>query len=142
MSHLYDALDRNGIVTFRDDKSFEKGKSISPELVNATEDSKVALVILSPNYASSTWCLHELLKIMECSQVMGQLVIPVFYHLQPSIIRKNFIRTNKKVKYMQACTEHEEVYLDNTDKVKKWSAALTKLANLSGFVLQPGNAGM
>lgn len=138
VSHLYDALDRNGIVTFRDDKSLEKGKSISPELVNAIEDSKIALVILSPNYASSTWCLDELLKIMECRQVMGQLVIPVFYHLQPSVIRKNFIRPKKKVKYMQACTEHEEVYLDNTEKVDKWSAALTSLANLSGFVLQRG----
>ncbi|XP_065619469.1 TMV resistance protein N-like [Quercus suber] len=53
--HLYDALKKKGIITFRDEEKLETGKSISSELFKAIEDSRIALVILSKNYASSTW---------------------------------------------------------------------------------------
>ena len=58
--HLYVALQRSGIFTFRDNERLERGKSISPELLKAIEESRFAIVILSRNYASSTWCLEEL----------------------------------------------------------------------------------
>ena len=61
-SHLYNALDQKGICTFIDDEKLERGKSISPTLLIAKEKSKFAIVILSRDYASSTWCLDELAK--------------------------------------------------------------------------------
>ncbi|XP_040361744.1 TMV resistance protein N-like [Rosa chinensis] len=64
--HLYAALIQCGISTFRDDKDLEKGMSIRKQLGKAIEGSKVWVVIVSPNYASSKWCLNELLKILEC----------------------------------------------------------------------------
>ncbi|XP_024177746.1 uncharacterized protein LOC112183608 [Rosa chinensis] len=136
VSHLHAALERNGIVTFKDDIRLERGRSISPELLKAIEDSKVALVILSRNYGSSTWCLNELLKIMQCRQDMAQVVMPVFYQLQPSVIRKNFLRQKNEGKFLQASTERE---LEGKEsKVQEWSDALTNLANLSGFVVEDG----
>ena len=54
-SHLYAALEEKGIHTFKDDKELEAGKSISSELLKAIEESKFAIVILSEDYASSTW---------------------------------------------------------------------------------------
>ena len=43
--HLYVSLKQKGIITFRDDKKLEKGKSISPELLKAIETSRFAIVI-------------------------------------------------------------------------------------------------
>ena len=63
--HLYAALNQKGIYTFRDDQKLERGKLITPVLLKAIEDSLFAIVVLSKNYASSTWCLDELAKIME-----------------------------------------------------------------------------
>lgn len=62
--HLYRELVRYGISTFRDDKHVRKGKSISSEIAKAIKDSKICLVILSPNFASSTWCLDELSEML------------------------------------------------------------------------------
>ena len=57
-NHLFTTLKQKGVFAFRDDKKLEKGKPISPELSKAIEESWFAIVILSKNYASSTWCLH------------------------------------------------------------------------------------
>ena len=54
--HLYTALKQKGISTFKDDENLERGKPISTELLRAIEESMFAIVILSKNYASSTWC--------------------------------------------------------------------------------------
>ena len=86
--HLYDALKKKGIITFRDEEKLETGKSISSELFKAIEDSCIALVILSKNYASSTWCLDELRKIIDCMKERGMTVVPVFYDVDPSDVRK------------------------------------------------------
>ncbi|KAL6205651.1 hypothetical protein ACLB2K_022906 [Fragaria x ananassa] len=69
LDHLYDhydALIQCRISTFRDDKDLHKGMSIRKQLDKAIEGSRVCVVIVSPNYASSKWCLDELLKILEC----------------------------------------------------------------------------
>ena len=45
IDHLYAALQRSGIFTFRDNERLERGKSISPELLKAIEESKFAIVV-------------------------------------------------------------------------------------------------
>ena len=69
--HLYTTLKQKGIFTFKDDEKLERGKLISLELLKAIEESMFAIVILSKNYASSTWCLDELVKIVECKEKMN-----------------------------------------------------------------------
>nr|XP_023920370.1 disease resistance protein RLM3-like [Quercus suber] len=127
--HLYQALKRKGISTFMDDK-LSRGKEISSELLKAIESSKTSLVLLSENYASSSWCMDELVHILECKKKYGQSVIPVFYKVDPSEIRK------QTGKYGLALAEHER---DNIGKVQKWREALTEVANLSGFALKDGH---
>ena len=129
-SHLYAALEERGIYTFRDDKELEVGKSISPELLKAIEESRFAIVILSEDYASSTWCLDELAKIISCSNKTGMIVLPVFYHVNPSDVRKN------TKKFGKALAKHEEHFKDNIEKVQTWRDALTKVASLKGWHLQ------
>ena len=76
--HLYDALKRKGVLTFRDDEKLERGKSISQELSKAIEESRFAIVVFSKNYASSTWCLNELEKILRSMKETGLTILPVF----------------------------------------------------------------
>ncbi|XP_075648912.1 TMV resistance protein N-like [Castanea sativa] len=128
--HLYTTLKQNGVNTFKDDKNIERGEPISPKLLKTIEESLFAIVILSKNYASSTWCLDELVKIMECKKKMGQIVLPIFYDVDPSEVRK------QTGTYAQAFEEHERRFKENISKVHTWRAILTEVANLSGFPLQ------
>ena len=128
--HLYVALQRSGIFTFRDNERLERGKSISPELMKAIEESRFAIVILSRNYASSTWCLDELAKIIQCMKEMEMTVLPIFYGVDPSDVRK------QKESFAQAFVEHEERLKGNTKNVQTWRAVLSEVANLSGWHLQ------
>ena len=130
IDHLYFALKQKGIFTFRDDEKLERGKSISPELSKAIEESRFAIVIFSRNYAFSTWCLDELAKVIGCVKETGMTVLPIFYNVDPSDIRKQ-IGT-----FAQAFAEHEERFKENIKKVQKWRDALREAGNLSGWHLQ------
>ena len=125
--HLYSALQRSGIFTFRDNERLERGKSISPELLKAIEELRISIVILSRNYASSTWCLDELAKIIQCMKVMGMTVLPIFYNVNPSDVRKQMGT------FAQAFAEHEKHSKDNMENVQTWRATLSEVANLSGW---------
>lgn len=133
VDHLYTTLHEKGIHAFRDDLELRRGKFISPELLNAIENSRFAVVIFSQNYADSSWCLEELTKIVECNkQNIGQTVIPVFYGVDPSVVRK------QKESYGDAFAKHEENLegLDEKNKIKAWRDALKDAANISGFDVQ------
>uniref|UniRef100_A0A7N2MIW2 TIR domain-containing protein n=1 Tax=Quercus lobata TaxID=97700 RepID=A0A7N2MIW2_QUELO len=86
--HLYVALQHTSIFTFRDNERLERGKSISPELLKAIEESRFAIVILSKTYASSICCLDELTKIIQCMKGKEMTVLPIFYEVDPSNVRK------------------------------------------------------
>ena len=126
--HLFAALDRSGIDTFRDNRDIERGEAIWPELEKAIESSRIAIIVFSRNYAASRWCLDELVKIMECKQNLQQIVMPVFYDVDPSDVR------NQKESLEIAFARHEERF--ERGKVASWRAALSGAANLSGEDLQ------
>ncbi|XP_050365005.1 disease resistance protein RPV1-like [Argentina anserina] len=127
VSHLYAALERKKIYTYMDDKSLERGDELGPALLTAIEQSKLSIITFSEHYASSAWCLDELVHIMKCNQDHGQLVIPVFYDIDPSHVRW------QEGTYADAFAVLEERFKDNMDKVHTWRDALTRGANLSGF---------
>nr|KYP56814.1 TMV resistance protein N [Cajanus cajan] len=120
-SHLHEALKQKKVETFID-YELKKGDEISPALINAIEDSHVSIVILSENYASSKWCLEELSKILECRKKQGQMVIPVFYNIDPSHVRK------QTGSYEQAFAKHK-----GQSNYNKWKVALNEIANLAGW---------
>ncbi|XP_031288163.1 disease resistance-like protein DSC1 [Pistacia vera] len=126
ISHLNAALCRRKIKTFIDNQLI-RGDEISLSLLNAIQESKISVVVFSEGYASSKWCLEELVKILECKNKYGQIVIPVFYHVDPSVVR------NQTGTFRDAFSKHEERFKDNSEKLQKWRNALTEAANLSGF---------
>lgn len=109
--HLHTALKQEGVITFRDKESVKRGKPISLELLKAIEESLFAIVILSRNYASSTWCFDELVKIMECREKIGLIVLPIFYDVDSSEVRKLM------GSYAEAFIEHEKIFKNNINKV-------------------------
>ena len=125
-SHLYAALCRKKIETFIDNQLI-RGEDISPSLLDAIERSKISVVIFSKGYASSGWCLEELVKILECKDKYGQIVIPVFYHVEPSNVR------NQTGIFGDAFSMFEERFVGREDKLRTWRIALREAANISGF---------
>ncbi|KAH0775547.1 hypothetical protein KY290_006958 [Solanum tuberosum] len=139
-SHLYEGLKNRGIFTFQDDNRLEQGDSISEELLKAIEESQVALIIFSKNYATSRWCLNELVKIMECKEEEnGQTVIPIFYDVDPSNVRY------QSESFAEAFAKHESRYKDDVEgmqKVQGWRNALTAARNLKGYDIRGGLSSM
>jgi len=64
--NLYKALCNRGIHTFIDDEELQSGEEITPALQKSIEESRIAIVVLSQNYASSSFCLDELATILHC----------------------------------------------------------------------------
>ncbi|KAJ0837012.1 putative TIR domain, P-loop containing nucleoside triphosphate hydrolase [Helianthus annuus] len=124
VDHLYVALDQHGIRTFKDDERLEIGKKINNELLQSIEDSRVYIIVFSKKYASSSWCLSELLKIMECHNKGKRFAFPVFYHVDPSEVRK---QTGSVGEALANHTDKDEL------EVRKWREALKEAANLSGL---------
>ncbi|KAK1427115.1 hypothetical protein QVD17_15798 [Tagetes erecta] len=83
VDHLHQALTKKGINTFKDDERIEKGEKISEQLIKSIENSRFYIIVFSKNYASSSWCLDELVKIMECQKTSEHTAYPVFYDVEP-----------------------------------------------------------
>ncbi|GKV09097.1 hypothetical protein SLEP1_g20643 [Rubroshorea leprosula] len=130
LGHLYSALKKGGFSTYKDDNELERGSDIAPSLLEAIEHSRIAIVVFSENYADSRWCLDELVKILDCRDKLGQMVLPVFFHVDPSDVR------NQRGIFGKAFACHQKVTMD---KVERWKTALTNAANLAGFDLQSVN---
>ncbi|XP_031263545.1 disease resistance-like protein DSC1 isoform X3 [Pistacia vera] len=114
------------INTFIDDE-LKRGDQISPSLFNAIERSKISLIIFSKEYSSLLWCLEELVKILECKNSYGQIVIPVFYGVYPSDVG-NQIGT-----FGDAFIKLEKRFKSSQETLQRWRTALREAANLSGF---------
>jgi hypothetical protein len=120
--NLYDSLEKLGVRVFRDDQGLRRGDEINPSLLEAIDDSAASIVILSPNYASSRWCLDELSKICECRR----LLLPVFFKVDPSDVRR------QKGPFEEHFIKHENRY--GKDVVSRWRRALEKAGGISGWV--------
>ncbi|OMP10871.1 hypothetical protein COLO4_04202 [Corchorus olitorius] len=124
-SHLYAALERKNIKAFTD-YELKKGGEISGNLEKAIEESKLSIVVFSKDYASSKWCLNELVNIIDCMRSKRQqIVIPIFYGITPSQVRK------QGGSLADAFTKHQ--LTEGENKVQRWRAALIEAAALAGW---------
>ncbi|XP_028808035.1 TMV resistance protein N [Neltuma alba] len=124
--HLYRALDSSGFKVFIDDEELERGEVISKELKQAIEDSLFAIVVLSKNYASSSWCLDELKHILYSRNNLCQQVFPIFYDVNPSDAR------HQRESFAEAFARHQMLQRDN-EVMKSWRDSLKEVSDLSGW---------
>ncbi|PRQ57442.1 putative TIR domain, P-loop containing nucleoside triphosphate hydrolase [Rosa chinensis] len=127
--HLYTALTDAGFRTFRDDDELPRGEEIKPELERAIQQSQSSVIVFSKDYASSGWCLDELVMILQCKKTSSNhVVLPVFYDIDPSHLRKQTGSVEK------AFAKHQKK--QSLEKLNRWREALAQVADLAGMVLQ------
>ncbi|XP_042959073.1 TMV resistance protein N-like isoform X18 [Carya illinoinensis] len=124
--HLYSYLKGKGILVFRDDESLERGTYISQELMQAIQESRYAIVIFSKNYAFSKWCLRELAEIVEWEEKKNLTIIPIFYHVDPSHVRK------QRGTFAEAFAAHEKDPMVDIEESNTWRNAFTKVGYIKG----------
>lgn len=107
-------------MLFKDDITLKRGQHISQGLLKAIEGSRFSVVVMSENYAFSSWCLDELVKIIECRESMGQTVLPIFYNVDPSDVE------NQSGVFAVAFAEHEKSCRDNMRLVQSWRDAFNQ----------------
>ncbi len=99
------------------------------KIFEALRGARVHVAIFSEHYAESKYCLKELCAMVESKKP----IIPVFYHVSPSVLR---------------CEAHDgpytKAFLKNhqrrsASEVKKWKEALRMAADLNGFKLDDYN---
>ncbi|KAL3747065.1 hypothetical protein ACJRO7_015926 [Eucalyptus globulus] len=123
--YLYTSLVDVGIQVFRDDNELRVGEEIGPELLRNISQSKISIPIISDGYASSKWCLRELAHMLKCKRNEGQIVLPIFYKVDPSQVRHLIGR------WEDAINAHKK----NLDKmiVQEWEEALKEVGSLKGW---------
>ncbi|KAH1247771.1 Disease resistance protein RPP5 [Glycine max] len=138
--NLCRALRDSGIHTFVDDDELQRGDEITSELEKEIEDSRFFIIVLSQNYASSSFCLNVLAYILECVKRKRLLVLPIFYKVDPSSIRfhggsfgEALANHEMKFKAKMDGLEH------NMEKLEKWKMALHETANFSGYHFKQGD---
>lgn len=133
--HLYTAFCNAGFHTFRDDDEIPKGKQIQPELEKAIKESSISVIVFSKHYASSKWCLNELLNILNRKKYDNRYVVfPIFYDVKPTDVG------NQKGTFKEAFNEFHN---NNADAamVIEWRKALKEVSKLTGKVLQDQSNG-
>ncbi|KAL3729604.1 hypothetical protein ACJRO7_026693 [Eucalyptus globulus] len=126
--HLYCSLINGGTVpisVFRDDNSLEIGKDFNSEILDAITRSKISIPIISENYASSKWCLRELVRIMDCQKSMSHTVLPIFYKVLPSDVR--YLNGNFGEAF------HSRKRRFDKEDIQEGQRALTEVSNLNGW---------
>ncbi|GAU40402.1 hypothetical protein TSUD_265460 [Trifolium subterraneum] len=84
-SDLYSALTRAGLVVQINHNNLTSGDQTN---LSAIEASRASIIIFSSNFDASTWFLEELKQILECGRTIGQVVLPVFFIVNPSDVRR------------------------------------------------------
>ncbi|CAJ2635041.1 unnamed protein product [Trifolium pratense] len=131
VSHLYAVLSNSGINTFLDNEKLEKGEEIGHELLQAITVSHISIIVFSKSYAESSWCLNELDKIMECRRTQGQVVLPVFYDVDPSVVRH---QKGEFGKALEVSAKSRYIIEEVMERVlNRWKKVLTEASNLSGW---------
>ncbi|XP_028785247.1 TMV resistance protein N isoform X2 [Neltuma alba] len=122
---LYEALRKKGINAFIDDRKLGKGERIAPSLLKAVDKSRISIIVFSANYATSTWCLDELAHIIRCKKKKNQVVMPIFYKVDPMDVQY------QRNSFEEAMAAHEAGFINDLQKVRKWRSALFEAASLS-----------
>ncbi|XP_059639344.1 disease resistance protein L6-like [Cornus florida] len=126
--HLYTNLVSAGVRTFRDNNDIPEGVEFAPALLKAITKSRISIPIFTKGYASSKWCLRELAEMVKSK---GQLILPIFYDVEPSAVRHQSGDSDAGRTYEEAFREHESHSDGKT--VTEWREAMTKVGALQGW---------
>ncbi|CAH2033800.1 unnamed protein product [Thlaspi arvense] len=124
---LYKALKKE-VRVFRDNEGMERGTEIAQSLEEGMADSAASVVVLSRRYADSRWCLNELAMLCDLESSLDRPILPIFYKVNPSHVRKQSHRFEKHF------DEHAKRFSE--EEVQRWRGAMSLVGNLAGYVHQ------
>lgn len=163
-SHLYRRLSSNGLRAFLDTEELQRGDTLTPQIEGAIRTSSVQIAIFSPRYAKSSWCLNELVQMLES----GSTIIPVFYGVHPSELRwtggrdgicatalsilqciflctggenGDYARALSKLEKKTTFDSRTKKWMPRHDSntIQQWRKALSDCSQISGFELSACN---
>lgn len=127
ISFLVPALKDKNINVFIDDQE-ERGKYLT-SLFDRIGESKIALVIFSEDYTESKWCLDELVQIKECMDQNKLRVIPIFYKLDPAVVKR------LQGKFGDQFRDLEYRYKHKPERPQKWKEAVISVCQTFALFL-------
>ncbi|KAL3727296.1 hypothetical protein ACJRO7_032090 [Eucalyptus globulus] len=133
IDYLYNSLINAGIRVFKDDDELHVGERLSEDLMQAIRNSNILIPIISVNYASSKWCLDELVQMMNCRKCLGHIVFPIFYKVEPADVQ------GQKGCFGEAF--HYSGRRFDPDSTEEWKQALREVSSLQGWQFANGYEG-
>ncbi|XP_056166518.1 disease resistance protein L6-like isoform X2 [Syzygium oleosum] len=133
--YLYTSLTEKGIRVFRDNEELPVGEKIMPSLAEAIKQSKIAIPIISKDYASSKSCLMELQQMLACRENDEQMIIPIFYHVDISDVKH---LTGSFGESFYELVKNERV---GRERINAWKKALRDIGEMKGLNLAEMNDG-
>ncbi|XP_018722508.2 disease resistance protein RPV1 [Eucalyptus grandis] len=121
---VYRGLVEAGIRTFLEDKSksVQSGDSISEECLRMVDETKIYIIFLNAYYTS--WCLPELVAIVESKWKSGggKTILPVFFQIEPHDFELE--SSLYSVRLLERI---------GPEKLKLWADALKEVVSLHGW---------
>ncbi|GLJ30527.1 hypothetical protein SUGI_0604340, partial [Cryptomeria japonica] len=127
VDHLFKALSTAGLNVYKDDENLEKGEIIGESLERAIGSSAIRIPIFSVGYADSAWCLKEATAMLSTPG----LIIPLFYHVDPTHVRYPQGNNSPDKKSFEKHYSHPERH--PREEVDGWKDALDKICSCSGW---------
>ncbi|KAF8079625.1 hypothetical protein N665_1013s0022 [Sinapis alba] len=121
---LYEALIKAQVRVWKGDVE-RKDQGLGPSLVEAMEDSVAFVVVLSPDYAKSHWCLEELANLCDLRSSLGRPILPIFYEVDPWHFRK-------QSPFEEDIEDHAKRF--GEEEIQRWRGAMNVVGHISGFV--------
>ncbi|CAA0407691.1 unnamed protein product [Arabidopsis thaliana] len=127
VGYLVDALRRSEINVFIDNQE-QRGEDLNT-LFKRIEDSGIAIVVFSSRYTESKWCLEELVKIKERVHQGLLKVLPIFYKVTPTNVKR------LKGEFGDHFRDKEYMYESDEPMIKRWKEAIVFISHRFALTL-------
>ncbi|WJX43245.1 hypothetical protein P8452_30376 [Trifolium repens] len=122
-SDLYSALTRAGLVVYINHNNLTSGDQTNFSAIKASRSSIIS------NFDASRWFLEELEQILDCGRSIGQVVLPVFYAVDPSDVRRQIGIFGKAFEDLIA----QRILTNN--ELTRYKEALIEASSIDGFLV-------
>lgn len=112
-----------GLRVFLDKPELMGAYQIEPQIEAAIQSASVNIVLFSPRFPESPWCLNEL-SLMTMYKAK---ILPVFYRVRPSDLLGN--------QYIETLLSHRHKDRQNTETVGRWKDALVQVPKSDDLML-------
>lgn len=120
---LYDRLVSHGLRVFLDKPELVGALKIETQIEVPIQFASVNIVIFSPRFPESSWCMDELFLMTKATGT----ILPVFYEVEPSDLDGIYIET--------LYSHHREKQRQDTGTIEKWRDALANFPKSDEFML-------